>query len=221
MGWRNYHEQWLSEGFAQYFAALYAQQRRGDESFTGVMRQISPLGDEQSDQGPISLGYRLGHIKATVASFAPSSTTSAPRSCTCCGDWSAMRRSFGPPPVLRHVPFQKAGTDDFRDGPMETETRPVARSFLRPVDLRIDPAAAESRLLASRRGPPNWPSSIEQLGEVFDCPLTMTLEYADKKRADMVIPVTEQVTDRRMPLSGAVQDVEVNSDDGTLAEFVK
>ena len=25
VGWRNYHEQWLSEGFAQYFAALYAQ----------------------------------------------------------------------------------------------------------------------------------------------------------------------------------------------------
>src|SRR6185437_3648652 len=27
VGWRTYHDQWLSEGFAQYFAALYAQQR--------------------------------------------------------------------------------------------------------------------------------------------------------------------------------------------------
>ena len=26
VGWQNYHDQWLSEGFAQYFAALYAQQ---------------------------------------------------------------------------------------------------------------------------------------------------------------------------------------------------
>ena len=25
VGWKNYHEQWLSEGFAQYFAALYAE----------------------------------------------------------------------------------------------------------------------------------------------------------------------------------------------------
>ena len=33
--------------------------------------------------------------------------------------------------------------------------------------------------------------------------------------------IAEQITDRRLPLSGAVQDVEVNSDDGTLAEFVK
>ena len=25
VGWKNYHEQWISEGFAQYFSALYAQ----------------------------------------------------------------------------------------------------------------------------------------------------------------------------------------------------
>ncbi|HEY7054936.1 MAG TPA: M1 family aminopeptidase, partial [Vicinamibacterales bacterium] len=28
VGWKNYHEQWLSEGFAQYFAALYAEHER-------------------------------------------------------------------------------------------------------------------------------------------------------------------------------------------------
>ena len=27
VGWRNYHEQWLSEAFSQYFAAMYARQR--------------------------------------------------------------------------------------------------------------------------------------------------------------------------------------------------
>ena len=33
VGWKNYHEQWLSEGFAQYFAALYAARFRGNEVF--------------------------------------------------------------------------------------------------------------------------------------------------------------------------------------------
>src|SRR6185437_16620710 len=37
VGWQNYHEQWISEGFAQYFAALYAQHLRGDEAFGAVM----------------------------------------------------------------------------------------------------------------------------------------------------------------------------------------
>src|SRR5262249_61716109 len=40
VGWRNYHEQWLSEGFAQYFAALYAQKFRGEDVFSGVVRQM-------------------------------------------------------------------------------------------------------------------------------------------------------------------------------------
>ena len=40
VGWKNYHEQWLSEGFAQYFAALWAQQSRGDRVFLDMLRQF-------------------------------------------------------------------------------------------------------------------------------------------------------------------------------------
>ena len=40
VGWKNYHEQWLSEGFAQYFAALYAKERRGEPAFRDVLRQF-------------------------------------------------------------------------------------------------------------------------------------------------------------------------------------
>src|SRR5262249_46379197 len=59
VGWRNYHEQWLSEGFAQYFAALYAEHAHGGGVFAGMLRRMrdSALGD--SDKGPIHLGYRL------------------------------------------------------------------------------------------------------------------------------------------------------------------
>ena len=44
VGWRNYHEQWLSEGFAQYFAALYAQHSRGRgvRDLLRQMRQVEP-----------------------------------------------------------------------------------------------------------------------------------------------------------------------------------
>ena len=40
VGWKNYHEQWLSEGFSQYFAALYAQKTRGDRVFADMLRQF-------------------------------------------------------------------------------------------------------------------------------------------------------------------------------------
>ena len=60
---------------------------------------------------------------------------------------------------------------------------------------------------------------VEQLGEVFDVPVTLTLQYADKKKTDVVIAVTDRTVDQRVPLAGALQDVEINKDDGTLAEF--
>src|SRR5439155_9961920 len=69
VGWRNYHEQWISEGFSQYFAALYAQHLRGEETFGDVMRQARKTAMDATDQGPIYLGYRLGHIRGQSRVF--------------------------------------------------------------------------------------------------------------------------------------------------------
>src|SRR5204863_8094214 len=69
VGWKNYHEQWLSEGFAQYFEAMYAERERGREQFASVLRQMRRWAVETSPQGPVYLGYRLGHIKADGRTF--------------------------------------------------------------------------------------------------------------------------------------------------------
>src|SRR4029453_9768060 len=63
IGWKNYHEQWISEGFAQYFSALYAQRAHGDVSFNAMLRQFRRWSLSESDQGPVDLGYRLGLIQ--------------------------------------------------------------------------------------------------------------------------------------------------------------
>ena len=49
-----------------------------------------------SDQGPIYLGYRLGHIKNESRVFRALVYNKGPRSCTCFGDWSATTHSSGP-----------------------------------------------------------------------------------------------------------------------------
>ncbi|MDP2052850.1 MAG: M1 family aminopeptidase, partial [Acidobacteriota bacterium] len=69
VGWKNYHEQWLSEGFAQYFAALFARERRGEDAFHDILRQFRRWAVDYSDQGPVYLGYRLGHIKGESRVF--------------------------------------------------------------------------------------------------------------------------------------------------------
>jgi hypothetical protein len=62
---------------------------------------------------------------------------------------------------------------------------------------------------------------VEQLGEVFDLPVTVTLQYGDRKPVDVLIPVTAQVVERRLPLSGTLRGVEISKDDGMVAEIVK
>lgn len=59
----NYHERWLSEGFAQYAAALWTRHTRGDQVFLDILGRMNKWALKMNDEGPISLGYRLGHIK--------------------------------------------------------------------------------------------------------------------------------------------------------------
>jgi aminopeptidase N len=63
--------------------------------------------------------------------------------------------------------------------------------------------------------------SVEQVGEIFDVPVTVTLEYADKKPVDVVVVATDRFAEKRVPLAGVLRGIEFNKDDGGLVEVVK
>ena len=42
---------------------------------------------------------------------------------------------------------------------------------------------------------------LEQIGDLFDLPVTVTLQYADRQTTDVVVPVTDRVVEMRVPLS--------------------
>jgi hypothetical protein len=66
---QNYRERWISEGVAQYAAALWARKARGEETFQSVLRQFGRWALKHSPMGPIHLGYRLGHVKGDAQIF--------------------------------------------------------------------------------------------------------------------------------------------------------
>jgi hypothetical protein len=222
VGWRNYHEQWLSEGFAQYFAALYARRLRGDEVFAGMLRQFRRWGMQQSDQGPIYLGYRLGHIRGDSRVFrAVVYNKSA-------AVLHMLRRLVGDEPFFRGIKrfyrasrFRKVGTDDLRAA-MEAETgRPLERFFERWIYGSTLPHLRFSYHVETGTSPQQVIVHVEQMGDVFDVPLTVTLQYADKREVQVIVPVTERVVDMPIALTGALRGVDVSKDDGTLADITK
>jgi hypothetical protein len=218
VGWRNYHEQWISEGFAQYFAALYAQHQRGEETFADVMRQARRTAMDAADQGPIFLGYRLGHIRGQSRVFRALVYNKS------AAVLNMLRRLVGDKVFFKGVKqfytdsrFKKASTEEFRTA-MEAEYgKPLDRFFERWIY-----GSALPKLKFSHRIDGNdVVLHVEQVGDLFDVPLTVSLQYADKKPVDVMMAVSERETDLRVPLAGTLRGVDISKDDGTLAEIVR
>ena len=134
VGWSNYHEQWLSEGFAQYFAALYAREARGTRVFRRIMRQMREWAMQQSDQGPVYLGYRLGHIKQDRRIFRALVYNKGAMVL------HMLHRLLGDDAFFRGVrryytdwQFRKAGTEDLRRAFEQESDVPLARFFERYI----------------------------------------------------------------------------------------
>lgn len=72
IGWDSYHDQWMSEGFAEFSASLYVQVTRGNEKFIDFWEDLRKLIIEPSPAtkdrkpytvGPVTQGYRLNNGK--------------------------------------------------------------------------------------------------------------------------------------------------------------
>jgi hypothetical protein len=217
VGWRNYHEQWLSEGFAQYFAALYARHERGDEQFGSMLRQFRKWAIDESDQGPVYLGFRLGHIRGDSRVFRALVYNKGAAVLhmlrLLVGDaafFDGLRRFY------RASLFEKAGTDDLQAAMEAASGMPLGRFFERwiysstlPVlqlTYRVEGSTVVLRL--EQRGP-----------EIFDVPVSLVLRYADGSVSHVLVPVTAAVVEQREPLRGPLKTIDANEDDGVLAEI--
>jgi hypothetical protein len=218
VGWKNYHEQWISEGFSQYFAALYAERERGPEQFAVVLRQMRRWAIEMSPQGPVYLGYRLGHIKDEGRVFRALVYNKGAMVL------HMLRRLMGDEPFFAGLRdfyatwrYSKAGTDDFRLAMEKAGGQPLARFFERWIYSGAIPTVRfTSQIDASQLR-----VRFDQKGDVFDIPITVTIVYADGASEDVTVKVTQATTERVIPLKGAVRSVEVNKDGGSLAEIEK
>lgn len=226
VGWENYHEQWLSEGLAQYFALLYATHTAGERAVGDLLRQMARWALRYADQGPIWLGYRLGHVRGESRIFRAivynKSALVLHMLRRLVGDerfFAGLRRFY------REHKFRKAGTDDFRRV-MEAESGlPLGRFFdgwilgARVPRLRVtwrvegpfDPSAPAG-VLALR---------LEQEGDPVDLPVTVTLVYRSGVRRSLLVRLTDRVVTRTVPLEDRLDRVGVNDDHAALVELVR
>ena len=226
VGPQNYHERWLSEGLAQYFSALYAQHEGGDEIFSGVLKQMHEWALRHSREGPIYLGYRLGHIEGEPRVYRALVYNKAAMVL------HMLRRLIGDDKFFGGLRrfyearrFQKAGTDDLqRAFEAETETS-LERFFERWIHgaalprLRFSYRVEQPAAVSDAAGGLEVILRFEQEGELFDVPVTVTLNYRSGASEDIVVPVTDKITELRVPLADQLRGVDVNRDHAALAQI--
>ncbi|MGH9331228.1 MAG: M1 family aminopeptidase, partial [Vicinamibacterales bacterium] len=220
VGWKNYHEQWISEGFAQYFAALYAREERGDDVFVNLLRQMRKWSLEHSAQGPVALGYRLGHIKGEGRVFRAIVYNKAAMVLhmlrRLVGDdafFGGVRRFY------RDYRFRKAGTDDFKKA-MEAEAGvSLTRFFEGWIEGTEIPQLTFRFTVAA--GGASIALRFEHAGTVMDVPALVTLVYESGATDELLVRVTDKVAEVTVPLTGRLRLVQLNRDSAALAEFLR
>lgn len=60
--WATYHDQWISEGLAQFSAILYLKDKYGDREFSHILKQFSRWTEKKSDKGAITMGSRISYV---------------------------------------------------------------------------------------------------------------------------------------------------------------
>lgn len=218
VGWKSYHEQWISEGFAQYFAALYARHSRGERTFEEIMRSMARWAREMGDQGPVSLGYRLGHIRGESRVFRALVYNKA------AVVLHMLRRQLGDEAFFRGLRrfytgnrFKKTATADVQWA-FEVESRQdLDRFFEGWIHSSGSPVVRTSWAMA----PDGERAALlryEQIGRVFDIPVTATVTYADRTTGDTTVVLREAAGEIRIPVTGEVRRIDLNTDGLTPVE---
>ena len=60
--WKTYHDQWLSEGLAQFASVLYLKEKYGNRAFSNILKKFSQWTEKKSEWGPITLGSRISYF---------------------------------------------------------------------------------------------------------------------------------------------------------------
>jgi hypothetical protein len=211
VGWRNYHEQWLSEGLAQYFAVLYAGADRGPQMIDTLIATMRQSSRQALNQGPIALGYRIGHVMNDGRAFRHIVYNKAAVVLHMLrrfiGDdafFSGLRRFYA------ERRFTKAGTVHLRQAFEATAGIDLTRFFEQWIygfgvpRLRVSSAMDADGLTAVIK--------VEQPAHPFDLPLTVSLQFADGRTELRTLRVTGAVFEERFTTTSPLRRATIRDD---------
>ncbi len=60
--WDSYHDQWLSEGLAQFASVLFLKEKYGERAYSAILRKFSSWTKRMTNWGAITMGSRISYF---------------------------------------------------------------------------------------------------------------------------------------------------------------
>jgi aminopeptidase N len=176
VGWRNYRQQWLSEAFAQYFAALYIQHSRGERPFVRVLAWMASWARKAAGRGPIDLGIRVGSITGEPWLFPAVVYDRGALVLHMLRGWLGDEAFFaGLRAYYRQWKFRRAGTADLQSALEKSSGTHLGLFFDRWVRDDQLPDLHWSESIVGEPAHPKLRIDVDQTGETFPLPLEVAM----------------------------------------------
>jgi aminopeptidase N len=167
--------------------------------------------EDLSSQGPIYLGYRLGHLQSDGRIFRAIVYNKA------AVVLHMLRRLVGDDVFFASLRdfyssrrFRKAGTDDLREVFEARSGRSLERFFERWIhnaelpELRISSSLDSAGRVAKVR--------VQQLGEVFDIPIPVLVQYQDGKSEEIQVIAADADREYEIELKSPARRIDVREE---------
>jgi hypothetical protein len=217
VGPENYRERWLSEGAAQYAAALWTRHALGEDAFRDVLKRMGRWAMREAHKGPINLGHRLGHVRGDPEAFRAivydkgAYVLHMLRGIV--GD-DAFRRALIS--FQESHRFAKAGTDDLREA-LEKASGLDLSEYFRQWVLETQLPLLHFAHRSTKTGA-GHSTDIDVRGEGLPGPLPLEIAVVDQSgRTAQRVTLPQEGKRFTVVTSTAPRKVEINADRGLLA----
>jgi aminopeptidase N len=209
VGFKSYHDQWLSEGLAQHSALMFLASGKpgaADELIARMIDTIMP----NLDEGPIALGPRLGHIDDRGAAYRAlvynKSAVVLDMLRRIVGDEAFAHglRSF-----YEKFRYRKASTDDFRRSLESAAGRDLRQFFDQWIRGASVPELHVTTVVDQESGSADV--RVQQTGDqIFELPIPFRVRYADGSTEPVSVMIRQADTHERLTFSRPVRRLELS-----------
>ncbi len=214
----NYREKWISEGFAQYAAALWVRRAQGEEAFESILKRMAYWARRRNDRGPIHLGGRLGHIEGEGKTFRAIAYDKAAYVL------HMLRGITGDEPFVAALTalqserrFERIGTADLRaalERESEKDLAPYFQAWIYGSELAS--LSYSERVLPGKR----LSLQVRATGLPGPVPLQVALQYRGGTQTEQ-LELTPEGDSWEFELPGQPEKVKLNDDEGLLLERIE